>query len=113
LAIECFLTPQGYLVIVFTYLPRDNFLQFLNELDSQWQQHHVEIAPVAREYFEQTEFDESHSTLFSLPNEHFGKVVDRFIAQAMSIADDLQGGFGDTTNFPTCPLRIVYPMSLC
>jgi uncharacterized protein len=111
--LNVFLTTRGYPVTGFTYSSRDNFLQVLNELDSQWQQRHVEIAPVACEYFEQTEFGGSCGTLLSRQGEHLEKEVDRFITQAMSIADELQGGFGDTTNFPTCPLWIVYPMSLC
>lgn len=101
--LNVFLTPQGYPVTGFTYLPKDNFLKALKQLESQWQQRHTEIAPVAREYFEQSEFAESRDTLVSLPDEHFDKLVDAFIAQAMGIADELQGGFGDASKFPSYP----------
>ncbi len=101
--LNVFLTPEGYPVTGFTYLPRDSFYQVLNELDKQWLVRHAEIQPIAREYFEQSEFDESRSTLLSLPSEHFDKVVDALLAQSMGIADELQGGFGDTSKFPSYP----------
>ena len=101
--LNVFLTPQGYPVTGFTYLPRDNFLQVVQELDIQWRERFAEIAPVARQYFEQTESAGDQAVLVSLPVQHFDKVVDAFVSQAMSIADELQGGFGDTSKFPSYP----------
>ncbi len=101
--LNVFLTPQGYPVTGFTYLPRDNFLQVLRELDTQWRERSAEIAPVARQYFEQTESAGVQPSLVNLPVQHFDKVVDAFVSQAMSIADELQGGFGDTSKFPSYP----------
>ncbi len=101
--LNVFITPDGYPVTGFTYLPRDSFYDVLSQLQQEWQQRHGEIKAAAREYFEQTETDEQRSALVTLPDEHFDKVMDAFISQAMMMADELQGGFGSTTKFPSYP----------
>ena len=101
--LNVFITPDGYPVTGFTYLPRDQFLQVLKQLDKEWKQRHEEIREVAKAYFEQTETDESKATLVTLPQQHRGKVLDAFVSQAMLMADDMQGGFGDTMKFPSYP----------
>jgi hypothetical protein len=101
--LNVFLTPEGYPVTGFSYVQRDGFYNALRELETEWRTRHDQIAPAAREYFEQTESDAGQAMLVKLPPQHFPKVVEAFVAQAMSIADELQGGFGDTTKFPSVP----------
>lgn len=101
--LNVFLTPQGYPVTGFSYLPKDQFLSVLGQLRDQWSTRQQEIAPAAKSYFEQTEQVEAQSTLVNLPATHFDKMVDALVAQSMGIADELQGGFGDTTKFPSYP----------
>ncbi len=101
--LNVFITPDGYPVTGFTYLPRDNFLQVLLQLQTEWSKRRDEIARVAREYFEQTESSATQSSLIAVSEQNRRKIPDLFIAQAMSIADELQGGFGDTTKFPVYP----------
>jgi hypothetical protein len=101
--LNVFLTPEGYPVTGFTYVPRDSFHQALGELQAQWQARHGVIGPAAQEYFTRTESSISQADLVSLPDENFSQVVEAFISQAMGIADELQGGFGDTSKFPSVP----------
>ncbi len=101
--LNVFLTADGYPVTGFTYLPRDDFLEVLQRLDEQWQQRGAEIRQSARIYFEHSERDEARDTLLQLPAQQLDKVVDAFVAQAMLIADEMQGGFGSTTKFPSYP----------
>ena len=101
--LNVFLTPDGYPVTGFTYLPPEQFLSALKQLNAQWQERQAEIKPAAQEYFQQTEHSESQSTLVSLPQQHFAKVVEAMVSQAMGIADELQGGFGNTSKFPSYP----------
>jgi hypothetical protein len=110
--LNVFITPEGYPVTGFTYLPRDNFLSVLTRLDEQWEQNHAHIKDQARSYFEASESSEARSTLVSLPHKSYPRVVDAFVSQAMLIADELQGGFGQSNKFPSYPqlnalLRIV------
>lgn len=101
--LNVFITPDGYPVTGFTYLPRDNFYQVLQQLQKEWQARSDEISRVAKQYFEQTESSESRSSLVSVSRQNRDKITDFFIAQAMAIADELQGGFGETTKFPSYP----------
>lgn len=101
--LNVFITADGYPVTGFTYLPRDNFLAVLKNLNEKWQQGQEEISKQAKAYFQQTESSESRSTLMTLPDEHYGKVVNAFVSQVMLIADELQGGFGESNKFPSYP----------
>ncbi len=101
--LNVFLTPDGYPVTGFTYLPRDDFLKVLRSLDAQWKERHAEISGIARNYFEETEAEASGAELVDLPDRNFDKLVDAFLSQAMLAADELQGGFGDGSKFPSYP----------
>ncbi|MCP4075068.1 MAG: thioredoxin domain-containing protein [Gammaproteobacteria bacterium] len=101
--LNVFVTPDGYPVTGFTYLPRDNFYQVLGQLNEQWLDRHEKIKTIARQYFEQTESSETRSTLVELKAGDNGKVADAFVSQAMTIADELLGGFGKSMKFPSYP----------
>ncbi len=101
--LNVFITPDGYPLTGFTYLPRDNFYQVLQQLQQEWLKRSTEISSVAKEYFEQTESNENQSSLVTISEQNRSKITDFFIAQAMTIADELQGGFGDTSKFPSYP----------
>lgn len=101
--LNVFITPDGHPITGFTYLPKSNFEQVLINLNTNWAKDHKELAQSAKDFFEQSETSDTQSSLVSLPNKHFSKVVDAFISQAMAIGDDLQGGFGSSTKFPSYP----------
>ncbi len=101
--LNVFVTGDGYPVTGFTYLPRDNFYKVLEQLNKQWQERHAEISVIAKQYFEQVEFSETRSTLVTLADQHHSKITDDFVGQAMTIADELQGGFGKSMKFPSYP----------
>ncbi len=101
--LNVFITPDGYPVTGFTYLPRDDFYQVLQQLEKQWLKRHDEISRTAKRYFEQTEHDESRSSLISAGDKSRARLAQFFISQALSIADLMQGGFGETTKFPSYP----------
>ncbi len=101
--LNVFMTADGYPVTGFTYLPRDDFYQLLQKLQQQWRQRDDEIKSIARAYFEQTESSEARSTLLELPDQHIDKLIDAFVSQSMLIADEMQGGFGPVSKFPSYP----------
>lgn len=101
--LNVFVTPDGYPVTGFTYLPRDNFNSVLQQLNTKWSADHSEIKQAARQYFEQTELDESKSQQVSIEPKLYAKLLDGFVSQAMLLADEFQGGFGETTKFPSYP----------
>ena len=101
--LNVFVTSDGYPITGFTYLPRDSFSNVLQQLNTQWLGQHDEIKQAARLYFEQSEYDESQSVEVSIGEQQYAKLVDGFISQVMLLADEMQGGFGDTSKFPSYP----------
>ena len=100
--LNVFLTPEGYPVTGFTYLPRDNFAAVLEQLDRKWRQDHAELKEAAREFF-QTQMQGRENQALTATRVPTARLVDAFLSQAMMAADELQGGFGDTTRFPSVP----------
>ncbi len=101
--LNVFLTPEGYPLTGFTYLPRDDFLEVLRSIETQWKERQQEISSIARDYFEQTEAGASGADRVELPDADFGKLVEALLSQSMQAADELQGGFGEGSKFPAYP----------
>lgn len=100
--LNVFLTPEGYPLVGFTYLPADRFLILLQELQQQWQQ--------SPEYFIQTAARAAVAMKGEPPqpeprlNEADVKQYESiYVKQALELADDMSGGFGEQTKFPMVP----------
>ncbi len=100
--LNVFLTPEGYPVTGFTYLPRDNFVAVLQQLDQQWQKNRPGISKAAEDFFlrEMQNSSAGQLAVAELPVE---RLIAAFVSQAMQYADELQGGFGNTSKFPNAP----------
>jgi hypothetical protein len=111
--LNVFITPEGYPVTGFTYLPPDSFLQALGQLNTMWSERHASISQAAQAYFKQTESSEMRSTLVDLPQANSGLVLDTFVSQAIQISDQLLGGFGNTMKFPSYPQLNTLLTAIC
>ncbi|MDJ0779494.1 MAG: DUF255 domain-containing protein [Gammaproteobacteria bacterium] len=100
--LNVFLTPQGYPITGFTYLPRDGFADVLDQLQQEWQANHAQLAAAAQRFFEEQMADDGNEA-YNAPQIPSAKLVDAFVAQAMLAADEMLGGFGDTSKFPNVP----------
>ena len=99
--LNVFITPEGYPLTGFTYLPREDFQQLLQRLDSDWQQNHVALSRSAREFFEsRMQLQEQQAVDLRRPAD---EMLQAFVEQALQSADELQGGFGNTSKFPNVP----------
>jgi len=96
------LTPDGYPLTGFTYLPRDSFHRLLEQLEQKWRLEHEQLATAAQQFFTR-QMQEDPATEIDAPQLAPAKLLDRFVAQSMLAADELQGGFGDTSKFPNVP----------
>ena len=101
--LNVFLTPDGYPVLGFTYLPKVEFDAVLVRLQQQWQARDEEIAFAAKAFFIELQDKDSGINDAAMKNWPADTLAQAFIAQVMSIADQLQGGFGDTSKFPQLP----------
>ncbi len=100
--LNVFLTPDGYPVTGFTYLPRANFIEVLQQLEAEWRSKHEQISAAAQEFF-LTQMQDFENQAFMAPDIPARQLVDAFVSQAMLAADEMQGGFGDTSKFPNVP----------
>jgi len=98
-----FLTPQGYPLTGFTYLPRSSFIDVLQQLQAQWISRRQEIAAAAQNLFIEMQNEAISSDDLAVSDWSEDKLIQAFLKQAMSVADELQGGFGDTSKFPQIP----------
>jgi len=100
--LNVFLTPDGYPVTGFTYLPPTNFTNVLQQLESEWRDKHAEISVSAQKFF-LTQMQDFENQAFLAPEIPSKKLADAFVSQAMLAADEMLGGFGNTTKFPNVP----------
>ncbi|MCP4472278.1 MAG: thioredoxin domain-containing protein, partial [Gammaproteobacteria bacterium] len=97
------LTPDGYPLTGFTYLPQADFLRVLQHLNGEWQQSHPALSAAARDFFD-SRLRHHEGEALSAAETSATDLVDAFVSQAMQVADELQGGFGNTSKFPNVPL---------
>ncbi len=100
--LNVFLSPEGYPITGFTYLPRDQFVGVLTELGQEWRQNHAKIGAAARNFFE-TEMQDFENQAFHAPDIPAKNLIDAFVSQSMLAADEMLGGFGNTSKFPNVP----------
>ncbi len=100
--LNVFLTPEGYPITGFTYLPNETFADVLGQLQSEWQTNHEKLAAAARRFFEEQMADDGNEA-YNAPQIPSEKLVDAFVAQSMLAADEMLGGFGNTSKFPNVP----------
>ncbi|MCZ6723196.1 MAG: DUF255 domain-containing protein [Gammaproteobacteria bacterium] len=101
--LNVFLTPEGYPVLGFTYLPKADFNDVLVQLQQQWQARGDEIALAAKGFFIELQDRDTGIDGSAMKNWPLDMLVQSFVEQSMSVADELQGGFGETSKFPQLP----------
>ncbi|MCP3871354.1 MAG: thioredoxin domain-containing protein [Gammaproteobacteria bacterium] len=101
--LNVFLTPEGYPVFGLTYSPRDSFKQVLTQLQQLWEEKHEELASTAR--LASIAVEKTRTQL----RPESGAPMDRkaletaLVSMALSLGDDMEGGFGRQNRFPMAP----------
>jgi len=105
--LNVFITPEGYPLVGTVYLPRDRFAGLLQKLARQWQEKGEKLAALAREAG-------ATRTLapLKLPQSVARDLGERYARalrhQALTLADEMSGGFGEQGKFPNAPqLRVL------
>jgi uncharacterized protein len=97
------LTPQGYPLLGFTYLPNAQLRGLLEKVFARWESDATELSELARR---------ADSQLRELRRERVAAPLDaaqavaleaRLLQQIMSAADTMAGGFGEQAKFPSVP----------
>ncbi len=99
--LNVFLTPEGYPLVGLTYSPRDNFLSLLEKLRALW----ADEADALKVTAEKASLVMGkNSRRAASPARMDGALLrDRLITSALSLGDDMEGGFGRQSRFPMAP----------
>ena len=104
--LNVFLTPEGYPVTGMTYAPPGRFKTILERLYRLWEQQRDEITELARnalQALEEARRGRASTEVFLSD----AQLAASFIDQAMELADELSGGFGQQSRFPMAPQTAV------
>ena len=100
--LNVFITPQGHPLVGIVYLPPENFMDLLVNIESRWKKDADELKDMA----EQASVVMTHSSLSDGPDlsKDMGEIYASILQQdALARADELMGGFGEQTKFPMSP----------
>jgi len=100
--LNVFVTPEGYPIVGLTYAPKPQFIKVLQQVNERWLSDSESIKQTALQAASQLKAESK--LLESELEEGLGERLSvRFLQQAMSIMDDLSGGFGEQNKFPMSP----------
>lgn len=98
--LNVFLTPEGYPLIGATYLPPERFAELLKRLDATWTNERSRMRNLARRTLLQLSMEEAQAAGKVLSNDQLTQAL---ADQTFTVADMLEGGFGNQSRFPMAP----------
>lgn len=97
--LNVFLTPDGHPLYAVLYMPTGNFIQVLTRLDELWRKDRQNLVDIAgREARGPTRPGGS-----AIDDLDVNGLVDSTLSHALSVADTMEGGFGQSMKFPMAP----------
>lgn len=109
--LNVFLTPEGYPLVGVTYLPPEIFRDMIVKLGQRWNDEKIELKSVAKDAARLLYEQRAATRLTSTATGGVAAHRATLIRQAEAMGDALQGGFGDTSKFPSVPqLRALLTM---
>ncbi len=96
--LNVFVTPQGYPLVGMTYVPAEKFEQLLVRLNKLWSEQPEETAAMAQRGMQALVKQRTPGTPESLVS--LTELKTSFISGSIKMADQMQGGFGQSNKFP-------------
>ena len=90
------LTPAGYPLLGFVYLPADDFKKIMQKLQQRWQKTPQKLLQLAQQDFESQQNKKTNQLIVSSAQEMRAALFD----VVLSHADEFMGGIGDQAKFP-------------
>ena len=101
--LNVFLTPAGHPLLGAVYLPPEQFQTLLRRLTVAWQQGRDELEKAAAEAAGVFQSDQQQTREMTVDRASVAPILETFVQQSNRVADELEGGFGDTSKFPSVP----------
>ena len=100
--LNVFLTPDGHPLVGMVYLPKDRFVSLLNDLQQQWQTAPVYLTQAAAKAAAAIKGEPVKEDVPLKPGDA-KRYQTIMVQQALQLADEMDGGFGEQTKFPMVP----------
>lgn len=100
--LNVFLTADGHPLVGMTYLPTDRFSALLAQLEEQWRQTPDYLQEIAALAAQALEGEPPLPTPALMPAD-VQRYTALLVSQALQLADDMSGGFGEQGKFPMVP----------
>ncbi len=97
--LNVFVTPEGYPLYAVLYMPRNDFLKLITELQTLWKNDTTGMMELAREEISDERPLLSHQWSINSAEQLTESLTDA----ALESADPVHGGFGEQTKFPSTP----------
>ncbi len=101
--LNIFLTPDGYPLIAVMYEPPQRFKRLLEKLHPRWAANPAELGQLARDAQHGLAAERALSSADYDPTSTREARLAPFFLRVMARADEVAGGFGDQTKFPSTP----------
>ena len=101
--LNVFLTPRGHPLLGTVYLPPEQFQTLLRRVTTAWQEKRGELEKAAAEVTDELQSSDREIVELTLDRTSVARILETFVQQSNGIADELAGGFGDTSKFPSVP----------
>jgi len=98
--LNVFLTPEGYPLVGSTYQTPEAFLKLLQNLQKLWQERPDKLGEMARAAAKAMAPEPGVTAVTALDAKQLHA---RLVAAAITLGDDLEGGFGSQNRFPMAP----------
>lgn len=101
--LNVFLTPKGYPLYSLLYAPPDDFLSVVKQVQQLWESDKANLSNLAAK---------ENKTVAFHPRAYVDKTRltfyrEKLVEQAIQLGDDIQGGFGEQSKFPSVPQLLV------
>lgn len=99
--LNVFLTPEGYPLVGLTYAPRDNFLALLSKVQELWRNEPAKARQLAESAM--TAIVQARAGMTTKQVLSPAEVIPALRHEALSQANEMEGGFGEQARFPMAP----------
>jgi len=100
--LNVFLTPEGYPLLGLTYRPANEFETLLRRLTERWLAAPKQLSQMAQ--MASTQIFKSSDQVDEQPLRPVAELRQDLVQQALKLADEFQGGFGEQSKFPRVPM---------
>ena len=101
--LNVFLTPAGHPLVGGVYLPPEQFQRLLSRVTEVWQQDRDQLEKAAAESAGALVAADQKIVELTLDPAGVARLLATFVRQSNDIADEVDGGFGVTSKFPSVP----------